>query len=341
MKVCARSLWVVLSAIGVGLFLYGCTTGGGGNGGGDNNTNDGAGGDRPNPGLNGFFHNDEAWAVQSDYLLMLGYGEHVETVLLASNDDFECLVQDPDGAVSFEGDRFRADTQFRSYDTAQNCAIDLAARADQCAPDSFPGTLPCAMTEGGGEASYNRDRLEWTQQNLIRFAPCDEVPSDLSRAGQWGFLNVHPLLLLFLDGPGDLGAIVLIAGDNQMTVGSVVFGFGETEACADETPEGALAWDGRSLTIDWQLVGNENSGGVGAAGACTIAFQGTATYCALYNAAALNPQTASNPGRLVRIDGHGSFSYPGGDGELTVLYLLATNNSPTGGSGGGRPGVRR
>jgi hypothetical protein len=326
-----RNCVLGLSICCFGLFLCGCTAGGGGN--------DGASGDRPNPGLNGFFREDEAWALQSDAMLMLGYGDHIEAVLLASSDDIECLVQDPEGAVVFDGESFSVSSEFRSFDTNQNCAIDVSARADQCAAGALPGSLPCALADGVGEATFSHDRIEWTQQSLIRFSPCREIPSDLSREGQWGILNVHPLPLLFLDGPEDLGAIVLLAGDSQMTVGSVVFGFGETEACADETPEGTLMWDGRTLIIDWRLVGNDNTGGVGIDGPCTIAFQGTASYCALYDSAALNPQTVSNPGRLVRIDGHGTFTYPGGDGGLAALYLLVTNNTPTGGFGG--PGIRR
>ncbi len=342
MNMRVRFSMFALGLVGMGAFFFGCSAGGtGGNGDGNN---DGAGDDRPNPGLNGFFRENEAWTVASPDLLLLGYGDTIEAALLVSANDFECLQQDPGGVVSFDGETLRVDSEFFSEDTNHDCTIQVTADASECQSDgTSTTTTECTLGTGNGKGEFGGQEVEWTQQTVNRFEPCDEIPVDLDNEANWGFLNVHPLLLAFLDDPESIGAVVLVAGQFEQRAATVAFGLEGTEACIDETPTGRFEWDGQTLNVDYALGGNDNQDGVGIEGECRLTFEGTTSYCAVYDPNVLNPGSGNSaPGRLVRIDGNGSYTSPGDQGSFDLLYLLVTepaNNN--GGFGGGSGGPRR
>lgn len=305
----------------------------------DNAVNDNDGGGRPEPQINGFFGDDEVWFVSSDNLITLGYGGTAEAVIVVDDNEIVCLAQEPGASVNYIDGVFTLATQFSSPDTDRDCEILLEADASACA--STAQEEPCDFTATSGVAKFGSSQAQWTDNTLWRLPACEEVPSDLADEAAWGFFNLHPFIVPYVLDPASFGGFVLVGGEFDTALAATV-AFAADGSCLDESPAGDVDWDGRTLSIDLTLDADDNSSGVGGPGECLVSFNGTLTYCALFDPSVMTPGSTAQPGRLVRIDGTGSFTSPDGVTTMNTMYLLVSGDSSAGSLGGElSDGVRR
>jgi hypothetical protein len=100
-------------------------------------------------------------------------------------------------------------------------------------------------------------------------------------------------------------------------------------------PSGTVDLIGPRLTISMLL--QDGRGGVPGrpGGACTLTFDGTITYCALYEQPAAAMGSPEQTARLIRFDGTGSYETDERGGTISSMYLLFPNDGMTVSPGGG------
>ncbi|MEK6674244.1 MAG: hypothetical protein AABZ47_01160 [Planctomycetota bacterium] len=278
----------------------------------------------PGTELPGLFSATDVWSLGSQNVIMFGFGAYVEVLSILDDQGDGCLGLESPIAASFEEGRIALDGAFTS--SGRSCAIGVSARVDACGVE--PGvpldTLQqCDLEETSGTLTVGRDEAEPTDLILLQFPRCEDVPLTLVGEGDWGIVSIHPLALPFVEDPASIGGVVVIAGVGRSTDrASVLTGLNGDDVfgCVDDTPDGDLTWDGQRLRINLDLEGDDNSESLGAPGNCSISFDGSLTYCAEINPSDLG--SSGDAGKLIRVDGAGSFTSNDGTGVLTSMYLL-------------------
>ena len=265
--------------------------------------------------VGGFFAADESWMLVSpQQMLFLGFGDRTEFATVTDGvSAAACVGIEPSAALTIGGGAISLTSQFADANANQTCSISISGGLADCMPIGFglPPNL-CDVSVVAGQYATPVASLQPDVLQLVRFDRCDSIPTSLDDVEAWAMFNIHPFAAAFLNRAGPLGAIVAVGGMGSSVV-QAASTTDTTDGCIDNSPSGTASLVGDRLTLEVQMIDEAGRGN------CSVSFDGTRTYCALFDPARF--QATGDATQLLRFDGSGEWSIGSDRGRVEVLYL--------------------